>query len=72
MSTEDQEPVCQKTQDSLTTRHIEQSSELLKKLTTAHIQQKLGAANPIRNQGKAAETGSGSGGGQQQSSADKK
>jgi hypothetical protein len=72
MSIKDQGPVRQKVTDSLTTRHIEQSSEMLKTLTTAHIQQKLVNANPVQSQGRAAATGSGTGGGQQQGSGEKK
>ena len=72
MSSKEQEPVRQKVNDSLTTRHIEQSTEFLRTLTTAHIQQKLGNPNPIQNQGNAGSTGSGSGGGQQHGSGDKK
>jgi hypothetical protein len=66
MSTKEQEPVRGKANDSLTTRHIEQSTEMLRTLTTAHIQQKLGNADPIQNQGNAGATGSGAGTGQQQ------
>jgi hypothetical protein len=72
MSGKEQEPVRQKTNDSLTTRHVEQSTELLRTLTTAHIQQKLGNTNPTQNQGSAGSTGSGGGAGQQQGSGEKK
>jgi hypothetical protein len=57
--------------DSLTTRHIEQSSDLQKSLTTAHLQQKIGNTNPTQGQGSPDATTS-SGTGPQQGSGDKK
>src|ERR1700722_2118775 len=63
MSDKDGKSVRKNTQDSLTTRHIEQSSDaLLRTLTTEHIQQKLETVNPAQNQGKPDNTSSGSGG----------
>lgn len=72
MSGKEKEPVRQQMNDSLTTRHLERSSETLKTLTTAHIQQKLGNTTPIQNEGNAGATGSGNGGTKQQGPADEK
>jgi hypothetical protein len=63
----------QKVNDSLTTRHIEQqSSDLLRTLTTTHIQQKIGIVTPTKKPGSAGAPPSGDGGAQQQGSGDKK
>jgi len=64
------ESVRQHVNDSLTTRHIEQSIAQ-KSLTTAHLQQKIGNTNPTQGQGSPDATTSG-GTGQQQGSGDKK
>jgi hypothetical protein len=71
MSHKAEESVRQHVNDSLTTRHIEQSSELLRSLTTAHLQQKMENTNPTQGQAspdaaKPGETG------QEQDSGDKK
>ncbi len=65
------ESVRQHVNESLTTRHIEQSSDLQRSLTTAHLQQKIGNMNPAQGQGSPDATTS-SGTGQQQGSGDKK
>jgi hypothetical protein len=65
------ESVRQHVNDSLTTRHIEQSSDLQKSLTTAHLQQKIGNKIPTQGQGSPDATTS-NGTGQQQGSGDKK
>jgi hypothetical protein len=64
------------TQDSLTTRHIEQKSELLRTLTTAHIEQKLVQQRPenapsTQNHNNASEVSS-SGGAQEHGNGEKK
>jgi hypothetical protein len=57
MSSEDEKPPRGKANDSLTTRHIEQSGEtLLRTLTTTHIQQKLETVTPAQNQNNPANT----------------
>jgi superfamily II DNA/RNA helicase len=59
--------------DSMTTRHIEQSSDLVRSLTTAHIQQKIENVTPTQSQVNPDAATSGSGAGQsQQGSGDKK
>jgi hypothetical protein len=74
MSDKDGKSVRINTQDSLTTRHIEQSSDaLLRALTTQHIQQKLENVNPVQSQGSTDNTSSGGGAsGTQQGTGDKK
>jgi len=64
MSDESPKTLHGRTQDSLTTRHIEQKSELLRTLTTAHIEQKLVQQRPentpsTQNQNNASEVSSG-------------
>lgn len=76
MSDEGKKTLHGRTQDSMTTRHIEQKSELLRTLTTAHIEQKLVQQQPentpaTQNQNNASGVSSG-GGAQQQGSGEKK
>jgi hypothetical protein len=76
MSDEGQKTLHGRTQDSLTTRHIEQKSELLRTLTTAHIEQKIVQQRPenapsTQNQNNTSEVSSG-GVAQQNGSGDKK
>ena len=67
MADEQDKSLHQKTTDSLTTRHIEQHSDvLLRTLTTAHIEQKIGNVAPTQSQGKTGDTTSGGQPGQQQ------
>jgi hypothetical protein len=72
MSEKLDESVRQHVNDSLTTRHIEQSSDLLRSLTTAHLQQEIGNMNPTQGQGNPDTTTTPSGTGQEQGSGDKK
>jgi hypothetical protein len=65
MSDNEQVPIRQKVNDSLTTGHIEKS------LTTAHIQQRIANTKQVQNQGNTGTSTSGNGG-QQQGSGDKK
>jgi hypothetical protein len=69
-------PPRKRTEDSLTTRHIEQSGEtLLRTFTTEHIKQKLENVAPPQNQGtpggQSGQTSSGGGPGQQQGAGEK-
>ena len=68
MSKEEPKAFHRRTEDSMTTRHIEQKTELLKTLTTTHIEQKLihqqqqtGNSSALQNQGNASEVSPGSG-----------
>jgi hypothetical protein len=73
MSRKEEESLRQRANDSLTTRHVEQSGEvLLRTLTTAHIQQKLENVIPAQSQGKPDNTTSGTGSAQQQATGGKK
>jgi hypothetical protein len=74
MPREENKSVTVRVCDSLTTRHIEQSSDTLQRtLTTHHIQQKLENLKPVQGQGNTDNASSGSGPtGNQQGSGDKK
>jgi len=71
MSEDVEKPISRQVNDSLTTRHIERSNELLRSLTTAHLQNKIGKPVPPSSEGNSSG-GAGNSGGQPQGSGDKK